>query len=105
MATPKVVLPVLPVGYFGMAVGTLALGQTWRVAERLWQVPVQVALLFSLSGLLLWGALLLAYGHKWWRHAARARQELSHPLHSGLAALGAIATMLAALTLPTRELV
>lgn len=99
MATPKVVLPVLPVGYFGMAVGTLALGQTWRVAERLWQVPVQVALLFSLSGLLLWGALLLAYGHKWWRHAALARQELSHPLHSGLAALGAIATMLAALTL------
>lgn len=99
MRAPKASFQPLPVAYFGMAVGTLAFGQTWRVAERVWSLPERVSLPLSALGLTLWALLLLAYAHKWWRHTATAQQEMAQPVAASLAALGAIATMLAALTL------
>lgn len=58
MRAPKASFQPLPVAYFGMAVGTLAFGQTWRVAERVWSLPDRVSLLLSAIGLTLWAALL-----------------------------------------------
>ena len=54
MRTPKAGFQPLPVAYFGMAVGTLAFGQTWRVAERVCFLPARVSLLRSAPGLTLW---------------------------------------------------
>ncbi|MEI7784445.1 MAG: dicarboxylate transporter/tellurite-resistance protein TehA [Betaproteobacteria bacterium] len=89
----------IPVSFFGMAVGVLAWGHAWRVATEVWPLPPVLAWGAAVSGLLIWLAVLFAYGLKWWRARQSARLELDHPVQSAMAALGPVSTMLAAITL------
>jgi len=90
-------VPTLPVAYFGMAVGTLAFSQTWRVAERAIRFPWEFSAYLGAIGLAIWSVLLLAYVGKWLFHTGLAKQEMQHPLQSSLAALGPISSLLAAI--------
>jgi tellurite resistance protein len=89
----------IPVSFFGIAVGLLALGNAWRVAVPLWHLPQDIAHAVTWSGLAAWLALLALYAHKWLRHAADARAEMNHPVQASFAALGPVASMLAAMAL------
>lgn len=89
----------VPVSFFSIAVGLLALANTWRVGERLWRLPGDVSQALSLAGLAVWVVLLVAYAHKWLTRRAEALAELQHPLQSSLAALAPVASMLAAMAL------
>jgi tellurite resistance protein len=89
----------IPVSFFGIAVGLLALGNAWRVAVPLWHLPQDIANAVTWSGLAAWLALLALYAHKWLRHAADARAEMNHPVQASFAALGPVASMLAAMAL------
>lgn len=89
----------LPVSFFGMAVGLLALGNAWRVAAPLWHLPREVAPLVTWSGIAVWLVLLALYAHKWLRHGDEARAEMNHPVQSSFAALAPVASMLAAMAL------
>ncbi|AMM24152.1 dicarboxylate transporter/tellurite-resistance protein TehA [Variovorax sp. PAMC 28711] len=89
----------VPVSFFSIAVGVLALGNAWRVAERLWHLPHGIADLLTWSGIVLWLALLALYAHKWLHHASDARAELNHPVQSSFAALGPVSSLLAAMAL------
>ncbi len=89
----------IPVSFFSMAVGTLALAQAWGLATRLWSAPPEVALALSYIGLALWFILVLAYAAKWTFHRSAAQDELRHPVQSMLAALGPVATLLAAVVM------
>ncbi len=89
----------IPVSFFGMAVGVLAWGHTWREAANLWHFPREIVLAVSSVGLLIWVLLLLAYGHKWLLHPAAVRRELSEPIPSVLSTLVMVSSMLAAVTL------
>lgn len=89
----------VPVSFFGIAVGILALSQAWLVAERIWPCAVRPSSWIGLLGLLIWALLMLAYLCKWcWRRDA-AQAELRDPLSSSLAALGPVSTMLASVAL------
>jgi tellurite resistance protein len=95
---PALRTPV-PLSFFGIPVGLLAFGSTWRVGVRLWHLPPDVAQALSLAGVAVWALLLLLYARKWFTHRADAVAELQHPVQSSFAALLPVAGMLAAVTI------
>ena len=88
----------IPVSFFSLAVGTLAWGHAWRLAVQVWPLPPLLATIAAGLGLLIWLAVLLAYGRKWLQQSQAARLELDHPVQSAMAALGPVSTLLAAMT-------
>jgi tellurite resistance protein len=86
----------MPVAFFGIAVGSLALANAWRVGVRIWHLPAGVADLFTLAALAIWLVILLTYAHKWLVCRAEARAEMEHPVQSSFAALGPVSSLLAA---------
>lgn len=88
----------MPVAFFGIAVGSLALANAWRVAARIWPavVPTDVADLATLVALAVWLFVSAGYAHKWLEHREEAAAELRHPLQSSFAALGPVSFLLAA---------
>jgi tellurite resistance protein len=89
----------VPLSFFGIPVGLLAFGNTWRVGVRLWHLPPDVAQALSLAGTAVWALLLLLYARKWFTHRADAVAELQHPVQSSFAALVPVAGMLAAVAI------
>jgi len=89
----------IPVSFFSIAVGLLALGAAWRVAVGLWPVPAWLASAITATGLAAWLALLVLYALKWLRHREAARAELQHPLQSSFLALVPVSSLLAAIAL------
>jgi tellurite resistance protein len=86
----------VPAGFLGIAVGSLALANLWRVAIRLWHLPAVAGTVVTVAALAVWVVILLAYGHKWFTQTADARAELDHPVQSSFVALAPISTLLAA---------
>jgi tellurite resistance protein len=86
----------MPAGFFGIAVGSLALAGAWRVGARIWHLPTQIASTLTVAALLVWVAVLLGYVWKWTAQRQAAVTEWGHPVQSSLIALGPVSTMLAA---------
>lgn len=86
----------IPVGFFGIAVGALALANLWRVAIKVWHLPAEIGPLVTVVALAVWLVVLVAYGHKWLTNADEARAEMQHPVQSSFAALVPVSSLLAA---------
>lgn len=89
----------VPFSFFGIAVGLLAMANAWRVAARLWHLPVGVADAAAVPGVAVWGGLLAIVGWRVLRGRAGVVAELAHPIQSSYAALIAVASLLAAIVL------
>jgi tellurite resistance protein len=89
----------IPVSFFGMGVGVLALANAWHVGTRIWKLPVELANALTLAGLAVWAALVVLYAMKWQWHRADATAELQHPVQSSFVALVPVSTLLAAMAL------
>lgn len=89
----------ISVSLFGIAVGVLALGNAWRAASGIWSVPKVLPLGITLLGLGVWLLVAVAYACAWHVDRVTAKAELEHPVHSSLAALGPISTLLASIAL------
>ncbi|WP_395348904.1 dicarboxylate transporter/tellurite-resistance protein TehA [Variovorax sp. UC122_21] len=90
----------IPVSFFSIAVGLLALAAAWRVATPLWQLPPEAAQALTWAGIAVWLVLLRAVRRQVAAPSRRgARAELEHPVQSSFAALGPVASMLAAVAL------
>ncbi len=87
----------LPAALFGSVLGLSGLGQAWRVAVRLWDVPAGIGegVLAGATGT--WALLLLRYLWQAWRHPQRLRQEFLHPVQGSTPALLAVSTLLVVL--------
>ena len=96
----------MPVAFFGIAVGSLALAGAWRAAARVWTIPDAVPTLLTAAALVVWLALSIAYARKWLVERDAAVAEMHHPVQSSFAALAPVSTMLAAQALQaySREL-
>lgn len=91
---------LMPVSFFGMAVGSLALANAWHVAARIWPViPAGIADTLTLAALAIWATISVGYGYKWFANRDAARAELKHPVQAPFAALAPVSTMLAAVSL------
>ncbi len=75
----------MPVAFFGIAVGSLALAGAWRAAARVWTLPHGLPALLTAGALAVWIALLVAYGHKWLTQRDAAIEEMRHPVQSSFA--------------------
>src|SRR5882757_1599517 len=89
----------IPVSFFAIAVGLLALAKAWSVAAGLWHLPPAIAEVLSFAGLAAWLATVVAYAHKWLLHRGEALAEMQHPVQSSFSALGPVASLLAAMAL------
>ncbi|MFI4980659.1 MAG: dicarboxylate transporter/tellurite-resistance protein TehA [Nevskiales bacterium] len=89
----------VPVAYFAIAVGLLALAKAWSVAVELWHLPQIVADMLTAVGAAAWLATVVAYAHKWLFHRTEAQAEMQHPVQSSFSALGPVSTLLAATAL------
>lgn len=80
-----------------MVLGLSGLGQAWRVAARLWGLPLPVGEGVLLLATLVWAALLLGYVIQAIRHPGVVCREFLHPVQGGTPALLGISTLLIAL--------
>jgi len=90
-------LPLVPAGFFGMVLGIVGLGTSWRVAARLWYLPSMVGEAIVVGGVAVWLVLTLLYAGKWIVAAAAARIEVADPVLCCYVGLVGVATMLAAI--------
>ncbi|SAK63021.1 Tellurite resistance protein TehA [Caballeronia temeraria] len=86
----------MPVAFFGIAVGSMALAGAWRAAARAWPIPEAVPAFLTAAALVVWFVLLVAYGRKWLVERDAAIAEMRHPVQSSFAALVPVSSMLAA---------
>ncbi|KMZ11784.1 Tellurite resistance protein TehA [Candidatus Burkholderia humilis] len=86
----------MPVAFFGIAVGSLALVGAWCAAARVWTVPHGIPEVLTAGALAVWIALIAAYAIKWLTQRDDALAEMRHPVQSSFAALVPVSTMLAA---------
>ncbi len=89
----------IPVAFFAIAVGLLAIAKAWSVAVELWHLPASIAEALTFAGLATWLATVVAYAHKWLIHRAEALAEMQHPVQSSFSALGPVSSLLAAMAL------
>lgn len=86
----------MPVAFFGIAVGALALANAWRVGVRVWHLPLAVSEVLSAAALAVWISLVLAYARKWLVQREAALEEIRHPVQSAFSALLMVSSLLAA---------
>jgi len=84
----------LPASFFGMVLGLSGLGQAWRVAAKLWNMPGVVGEGLLVMAGLVWLTLLLSYAVQAVRHPGTVRDEFRHPVQGGTPALLGVSTLL-----------
>ncbi|MCF0155091.1 MAG: TDT family transporter [Veillonella sp.] len=97
-AQPEKPFPI-PVNYFGIVLGLVALGLAWRYATGLIHVPALVGEVLIGGGSLIWLALVLVYIVKWVAYRDHARAELCHDIAGCFVSLIPITGMLVGLGL------
>jgi tellurite resistance protein len=89
----------VPVSFFSIPLGLVALGIAWQSAASLWAAPVLVSEALIWIGTWLWIFLLLAYGGKWLIRRATAIAELQHPVQSCFIGLAGVVSLLISIAL------
>ena len=79
--------PLVPATFFGMVLGLGGLGNGWRAAARVWNVPELVGEVLSLSAAAVWLTWLVLYGLKWIASREVAVAEFRHPIQAFFIAL------------------
>jgi tellurite resistance protein len=89
-------VPVIPASYFGMVLGLSGLGNAWRVAHQVWNLPAVVGEVLMAAAALVWSVLVILYALKWIFAHEAAHDELHHPVNCCFVGLVGVATMLIA---------
>jgi tellurite resistance protein len=78
-----------------MVLGLGGLGNGWRAAARVWDMPPHVGEALSLAAALVWLVWLVLYVLKWAASREEALAELRHPVQAFFVALVPVATLIA----------
>ncbi len=87
----------VPASFFGIVVGMVGLGNCWRAASRLWQLPHLIGEILMLIALTAWVVLLILYLAKWVWARPLAQAEFHHPVQCCFIGLAPVSTLLIAL--------
>lgn len=90
-------VPLVPAMFFGMVLGVGGLGNAWRVASRVWGLPVSVADALCLLAIGIWLAWTVSYACKWILAARAAKSEITEPTLLFVVILVPMAAMIASL--------
>jgi tellurite resistance protein len=85
---------LIPVSFFSIPLGLVALGITWQTATSIWAAPNWVSEALVWIGTTLWVFLLLAYLGKWLTRRSEAMAELRHPVQSCFIGLAGVVSLL-----------
>lgn len=89
-------LPVVPASFFGMVLGIIGLGSTWRLAHQVWGLPAWIGELIMAVGALVWAGLIVLYLLKCLRLPAARAKEWEDPVQCCFVGLAGVGTMLVA---------
>ncbi|MEN0582929.1 MULTISPECIES: dicarboxylate transporter/tellurite-resistance protein TehA [unclassified Kosakonia] len=89
----------LPAGYFGIVLGIIGLGFSWRFAATIWPVTLLPADGLIILAMVIWALLMLAFISRMFRHGASVLEEIAHPLKSSFVSLAPATSMLVAIGL------
>lgn len=89
----------LPAGYFGIVLGIIGLGFSWRFAATIWPVTLLPANSLIILAIVIWAVLMLAFISRMFRHGASVLEEITHPLKSSFVSLAPATSMLVAIGL------
>ena len=102
----KPLINPVPASFFGIALGSLALANAWRVGVSVFHLPEEIASVLTFVALIVWVGLLSGFAYTWLQHRAIARAEFENPVQAAYISLIPTSSMLAAaIILPSsREL-
>jgi tellurite resistance protein len=89
--------PVVPAAFFGIVLGLAGLGNAWRAAHQVWQLPALVGEILMALAAIVWAVLLLLFILKWIFARTEAVGEAFHPVQCCFIGLAGVSTMLVAL--------
>jgi tellurite resistance protein len=89
----------VPASFFGIVLGLIGFGSSWRTAAEAWALPSLPGEILSLSGAAVWLVITVLYGLKWVLAPAAALAEADHAVQCCYVGLAGVATMLAGLAL------
>jgi tellurite resistance protein len=92
----RVRLPIVPASFFGIVLGVIGLGNSWRSAHQLWGLPAVIGELLMGVGVAVWVVILLFFLAKWLVSAEAAWSEALHPIQCCYVGLAGVSTMLVA---------
>lgn len=96
MRTPSIRLPLVPASFFGMVLGLIGLGSSWRSAHELWSLPWQIGEGLMAVGIAAWAIIMLLFLAKWLLSSEAAWAEALHPIQCCYIGLVGVSTMLVA---------
>ncbi|WP_257166835.1 dicarboxylate transporter/tellurite-resistance protein TehA [Bradyrhizobium sp. SRS-191] len=97
MTARIVKLPLVPASFFGIVLGIIGLGNSWRAAHQLWGLPAAVGEVLMAVGIVVWAVIVLFYVAKWIFSADAALSEALHPIQCCFIGLAGVSTMLVAI--------
>lgn len=83
-----------PAAFFGMILGLVGLGGSWRFAATVWSVPRAIGETIMLAATALWCVLIVLYAAKWIWARAEALAEFRHPIQCCFVGVVPVATAL-----------
>ncbi|GGF86008.1 dicarboxylate transporter/tellurite-resistance protein TehA [Azorhizobium oxalatiphilum] len=89
--------PRVPASFFGIVLGLVGLGNSWRAAHELWGLPAVIGEVLMLAGAVVWFVLVVLYAAKWFEAKADVIAEARHPVQCCFIGLAGVSTMLMAL--------
>ena len=99
MPSRPTLLTRIPVAFFGMPLGIVALGIAWRNALDIWSLPASIASILVWFGGALWLLLFLIYVAKWIWQRASAQTEFAHPVQCCFVGLAGVVASLTSIGL------
>lgn len=97
--------PLVPASFFGIVLGLIGLGSSWRVAHHLWALPSMIGEALMAVGILVWGVVLMLFILKWIVSSEAAWTEALHPVQCCYIGLAGVSTMLVAVAVQPYHLV
>lgn len=89
----------VPASFFGIILGLVGLGNCWRVAAKIWYLPVWIGESIMLLAVAVWLVLLVLYISKWLWARAAAQAEFEHPVLCCFVGLVPVSTVLVAIAI------
>jgi tellurite resistance protein len=87
----------VPASFFGIVLGLVGLGASWRAAARVWGLPPAIGETIMFVAIAVWAGLLVLFVAKWVGRRAEALAEFEHPVQCCFIGLIPVSTMLIAL--------
>jgi tellurite resistance protein len=89
--------PLVPASFFGIVLGIAGLGNAWRLAHQVWQLPAMPGEILNLLAAIVWALLVILFVLKWIFDRPQARGEAFHPVQCCFIGLLGVSAMLVAL--------